>query len=342
MLVGVNAVNLRAGCGGGEERYLRAVLDAMRSLQPHTLFVILTGPACHESFQSFARVLVEPPRSILGSKTSEYVRQAKQAGIDLLLTPLKDAPAPCPIPTVLLTMGLHGRRTPKQTKNFERTIVSASMLVAPSEFVRKQLAGLGAPLDRVVVAPYGIDPAFGEPQPSIVEEPYLLAVGDTRPFKNIDRLQHLFHHLEVQLPHPLVVAGRPCESEPGDWGPRVIRFDYCPASYLAALYQHCDAFVHPNHDDGVAVTVLEAMRCGAPVVAWRAGAIPEYAGDIPIYPNADTVTAWAAAVRQAIDKTDPHREKRLKVGRQLAAEHTWEKTAWKLLTAFKHVKPPIK
>ncbi|HUW60355.1 MAG TPA: glycosyltransferase [Candidatus Bathyarchaeia archaeon] len=342
MLIGVNAVNLRAGWGGGEERYLRAVLGTMRSLQPHTSFVIFTGPACHESFQPFDRVLVEPTRSILGSKTAEFARQAKPAGIDLLLTPLADAPAPCPIPTVLLTMGLHGRRTPKQTKNIERAILGAAMTVAPSEFVRKQLAGLGAPLDRVVVAPYGIDPAFGEPQPGIVEEPYLLAVGDTRPFKSIDRLQHLFHHIEGQLPHLLVVAGRPCEAEPGDWGPRVIRFDYCPASYLAALYQHCDAFVHPNHDDGVAVTVLEAMRCSTPVVAWRAAAVPEYAGDIPVYPNADTVTAWAAAVRQAMDKTDPHREKRLKVGRQLAAEHTWEKTAWKLLTAFKHAKPPVK
>lgn len=342
MLVGVNAANLRAGWGGGAERYLRHALEAMRSLQPHTSFIVFTGPDCHESFEGIDRVLVEPARSLLGSKSGDLVRQARQARIDLLLSPLDDAPGPCPVPTVLLTMGLRGRHDAKQNKAFERTIQSAAMLVAPSEYVRKQLAGLGAPLDRVVVAPYGIDPVFGEPQPAIVEEPYLLSVGDTRPFKNIDRLQHLYHHLEAQLPHALVIAGRPCEAEPADWGARVIRFDYCPAPYLAALYQHCDAFIHPNHDDGVAVTVLEAMRAGSPAVAWKSGAVSEYAGDIPVYPNADTVTAWAAAVRQAMDKADPHREKRLKVGRQLAADHTWEKTAWKLLTAFKHVRPPAK
>jgi glycosyltransferase involved in cell wall biosynthesis len=336
MLVGVNAVNLRAGSGGGQERYLRAALETMRAVQPHTTFVVFTGPECHDSFRSFDRVLVEPTRSLLGSKAGELARPAKQAKIDLMFTPLEDAPAPCPVPTVLFTMGLHGRRAPKQTKALERIIQNATMIATPSEFVRKQVAGLGAPLDRVVVAPYGIDPAFGQSQPGIVEEPYLLAVGDTRPFKNIDRLQHLFRHIEAQLPHSLVVAGWPCEAEPEEWGPRVIRFDYCPASYLAALYQHCDAFVNPNHDDGAAVTVLEAMRCAVPVVAWKSGAIHEFAGDIPIYPNADTVTAWTAAIRQAIDKTDPHREKRIKVGRQLAADHTWEKTAWKLLAAFKH------
>jgi glycosyltransferase involved in cell wall biosynthesis len=83
--------------------------------------------------------------------------------------------------------------------------------------------------------------------------------------------------------------------------------------------------------------VLEAMRCGAPAVAWRAAAIPELAGDIPVYPNADTASAWAGAVRHALDKDDPHRDKRLKVGRQLAGELTWEKTAWKILAALKHL-----
>lgn len=336
MLVGVNAVDIRAGWSGGEERYLRAVLATMRALQPHTSFLIFTGPECHESFEPFDRVLIESSRSLLSSATAALAQQAKRAAIDLLLTPLHDAPASFPVPAVLLTMGLHGRPSPRQAKHLQRVIADAAAICAPSEFVRKQVADLGMPLDRVAIAPYGLDPAFSEPQARIVEEPYLLVVGDTRPFKNIDRLLHLFRHVESQLPHTFVVVGKPCESEPAEWGGRVVRFDYCPAQYLAALYQHCDAFLHTAHSDGTAVTVIEAMRSGAPVVAWRSGAIHEFAGDIPMYPNADTVSAWTATIRQALDKTEPQREKRLKVGRQLAAEHTWERAAWKILATLKH------
>lgn len=336
MLVGVNAVDVRAGWGGGEERYLRAVLAAMRALQPHTSFLIFTGPDCHDSFDPFDRVLVDSGRSLLSSRTAALAQHAKHAVVDLLLTPLHDAPASFPVPVVVLTMGLHGRPTQRETKQLQRVIGNVAAICAPSEFVRKQVAGLGMPLDRVAIAPYGLDPAFSEPQARIVEEPYLLVVGDTRPFKHIERLMHLFNHIESQLPHMCVVAGRPCESEPAEWGRRVVRFDYCPAQYLAALYQHCDAFIHTAHSDGTAATVIEAMRSGAPIVAWRSGAIHEFAGDIPMYPNADTVSAWTATIRQALDKTDPQREKRLKVGRQLAAEHTWERAAWKILAALKH------
>lgn len=337
MLVGVNAVHLRAGRGGGEERYLRTVLGAMASLQPHTSFLLFTGPECHDSFEPFDRLLIEPARGLLGSQHAEIARQAKKARVHGLLTPLDHAPPSFPVPVVLLTMGLHGRRPPRQAKQLQRLIERAAFTVAPSEHVRKQMAALGAALDRVVVAPFGLDPAFGRPQAAIVEKPYLLAVGDTRPFKSIDRLQHLFRNLRAQLPHALVVAGKPCDAEPPDWGDGVIRFDYCPPNYLAALYQHCDAVIHTAHNDGAAPVVLEAMRCRAPIVAWRSAAIPEFAGEIPVYPSADTSSAWAAAVRQALDTEDPHREKRLQVGRQLAGDHTWEKTAWKILAAFNHL-----
>jgi len=338
MLVGVNAVSLRAGWGGGEERYLRGALRAMASLQPHTSFVVFTGPDSHQSFEGCKRVFVEPARGLLASNHGELARQAKRVGVNMLLSPLEHAPASFPIPVVLLTMGLHGRRAPRQSKQLQRTIERAALTVAPSEYVRKQLTGLGAALDRVVVAPYGLDPVFERPRSAIVENPYLLAVGDTRAFKSIERLQHLFRNLRAQLPYALVVAGRPCEGEPAEWGSGVIRFEYCAPNYLASLYQHCDAVVHTSHNDGAAPVVLEAMRCGAPVVAWRAAAVAEFAGEIPFYPNADTSSAWAAAVRQALDTEDPHREKRLQVGRQLAGEHTWEKTAWKLLAAFNHLK----
>jgi hypothetical protein len=42
---------------------------------------------------------------------------------------------------------------------------------------------------------------------------------------------------------------------------------------LAAVYRACDALVHPFRGEGFAMTIIEAMACGLPVVTTGAGAV---------------------------------------------------------------------
>ncbi len=349
MLVGVNALGMSYDHSGGEQRFLKKVLATIQNLQSATRFVIFTNASNDAAFDDYDRIQIQRSRWFsIGSDTSAQLNPIiKQAGIDLLLSPIADAPAKSVIPTVLFGLDLHQyendyvehhRRAAAKLKHAKRVCAEAAVIIAPSEFTRKRhLALLDTPLNKIVVAPLGVDDVFAQSRPPIVECPYFLAVGATREFKNVPRLREAFTLLEKEFPHHLVVAGHPAEAEPAQWGPRVTRIDACPANYLASLYQNADVYIQPSLYEGSGVTVLEAMKAGVPIATSRNGGIEEVAGAVPFYFNPESVPSIVAAVRWAIEEKPEQRQNRLRVGRKLADEYTWERCAWKILSAFKSV-----
>jgi len=338
MRVGVNTLTIRPDHGGGIERYLRAVLAKMRGIQAETEFLIFTDPTNDDSFDGWER-------ACLRGGVTQLDAAVRRAGVDVLFSPLATAPAKSSAPTVLFALDLYDwearsvrqrRGMAAKLKAARKLCASAAALIAPSKFVQRTfLEVLGVPLNKVVVAPLGVDEGFARPRACIVESPFLLTVGCTREFKNIPRLMEAFAQLHEEIPHNLVVVGRPAEAEPDDWGPRVVRIDRCPAETLAGLYQHCDVFIQPSLYEGSGVTVLEAMRAGAPVVTSRTGGIPEVAGDVPIFFNPESTHSLMAAIRRAIAEYPNERLNRTNSGRRCAAEYTWEACAWKTLSAFR-------
>jgi glycosyltransferase involved in cell wall biosynthesis len=319
----------------------------MREIQPGTQFVLFTDPSNHDALDGWDRECLESSSTfgIFGGIDAQLDRAARRRGIDVLFTSLWTAPARISVPTVLYALDLLGfekeylrerHRTPMPPKTAKRLCANAAAIVAPSEFIqRKYLELLEIPLNKVVVAPLGVDPVFGEPNACAAQQPFLLTVGTTREFRNIPRLREVFEWLKDEFPHNLVVVGRPGEAEPADWGERVMRIEYCATGHLAGLYQHCDVCVQASLYEGSGVTVLEAMRAGAAVATSRTGGIPEVAGDTPFYFNPESTSSIVAAVRWAIEEDAKQRLNRLKYGKQVAAEFTWEKCAWKTLSAFK-------
>ena len=58
---------------------------------------------------------------------------------------------------------------------------------------------------------------------------------------------------------------------------------HVPDAHLPGLYAGASAFVLPSWHEGFGLTCIEAMACGVPVVAARAGALPETCGDAARY-----------------------------------------------------------
>jgi glycosyltransferase involved in cell wall biosynthesis len=68
-----------------------------------------------------------------------------------------------------------------------------------------------------------------------------------------------------------------------------------PRGELAAEYNRCQAFCMPSVQEGFGIVLLEAMAAGKPIVAARAGAIPEVASYARLV-EPDNVEALAAAI----------------------------------------------
>ena len=95
---------------------------------------------------------------------------------------------------------------------------------------------------------------------------------------------------------------------------------------LPALYAGARAVVMPSRYEGFGLPCLEAMACGAPVVAASAGALPETVGDAALLVPPDDAEAFAdALVAAACDEAQ--RTQLVAAGRRRAAMFPWCATA---------------
>jgi glycosyltransferase involved in cell wall biosynthesis len=101
-------------------------------------------------------------------------------------------------------------------------------------------------------------------------------------------------------------------------------------SDLVALYRGAGAFAYVSSYEGIGIPPLEAMASGCPVVAARAGSIPEIVGDAALLVPPRDVDALTAALRRVLE--DPDEAARLAdAGRRVVAGLDWSSSASDLL-----------
>lgn len=121
---------------------------------------------------------------------------------------------------------------------------------------------------------------------------FLLYCGATDPRKNLCRLIEAYASLPLDLifKHKLVLIGPYTDEEivlikewmitfglPPEY---VIFLGYISDSQLANLYRSCYLFIFPSLHEGFGLPVLEAMNCGAPVIASNVTSLPELIGNL--------------------------------------------------------------
>jgi glycosyltransferase involved in cell wall biosynthesis len=136
-----------------------------------------------------------------------------------------------------------------------------------------------------------------------VEPPYFLFVGNPLPHKNVGGLLDAFAGLPPDLGQ-LVLAGISPAARAHIDGltaarglqGRVHPLAPMPAATLARLYQEAQAVVCPSLWEGFGLAALEAMACGAPVVAANRGGLPEVVGDAGLLVDPARVDALREAM----------------------------------------------
>jgi len=110
-----------------------------------------------------------------------------------------------------------------------------------------------------------------------------------------------------------------------------VRFSgYVDDENLPLWYNAATLLAFPSVYEGFGLPVVEAMACGAPVIAARSSSIPEAGGDAALYFNPNDVEELAAHITAVLDDDDlavSMRDSGLKQARRFSWQKAGEETA---------------
>jgi glycosyltransferase involved in cell wall biosynthesis len=304
---------------GGLRRYLEELLAALVDEAPGVAWtgVGVAAPSRVQLPRVSWRVVPGPQASLLRPvwETFSLPRALRSLHPDVFFSPWGAVPGGTPGPVVAtlhdLAFLVHPSTLPLRHRLYwtrlARRLHLADAVIAVSEATR-QAALARLPLDpsRVHVVPEAAAAAFTPARPAAVDEVrrrhalpgrFALAVGAFEPRKNLGTAVAATGLVARRLgaPLPLVVVSRE-EPGPVEGAPHARRLGPLPDGELAALMTAATAVLVPSLDEGFGLPLLEAMSCGAPVVAARAGALPEVAGGAALLVDSLDHDGWAEAL----------------------------------------------
>ena len=91
-------------------------------------------------------------------------------------------------------------------------------------------------------------------------------------------------------------------------GGKLIAPGYISEADLPVFYHHAAGYLFVSRSEGFGLPLLEAMAARTPIIAARAGSLPEIAGDAAIYVDPDDKDAVIQAMRRLLTEPELRRE----------------------------------
>lgn len=232
---------------------------------------------------------------------------------DVLWGPHGTLPLVGRIPTVatvhdLTSITMAGRHRLKTIASFNlfigRSLARATRIASVSSLVADEVSRGFAILRRdITIVPNGVDDFFS---PEGDRGDALLYVGTLEPRKGLSDLLEVWETLTPRP--PLILCGS------GGWKTSIAPREgltitgFVDRDHLRALYRQAAIFIYPSRYEGFGIPPLEAMACGAPVIATRTGAIPEYAGDAALLVDPGDRQSLRASIIRLLRDAELRRE----------------------------------
>ncbi len=360
MRIGINAALLAAGGGyrqTGVSRYIGELIDALQPQLGESDKLVMMG-------QAVPAIASRPSLRIAWEQTGLPLSGVAHR-IDVFHGPLNVLPLAMRTPKVVTIHDLAFLRYPEQLPKARRAYMIAATrlsarhadrIIAVSENTADDLAAWLGPLDdRVVLIPEAPSPRIAQMSGSSldafrkhagIDGPYILAVGTLEPRKNLDFFLRVFACVADRIPHRLVLVG------PEGWmtgpfhrtldeldlGDRVRLTGFVSDAELGGWYSAADVFVFPSIYEGFGLPAVEAMTCGAPILASDASCFPDVIGDAGLLLPPTDLEAWSEALVRIVTDRDLNREMRRRSSERGHA-FSWERTAAGTLAVYRELGP---
>ena len=358
MHIAVDASRVTLARRTGTERYALALLRALLALEsPHEFTLYFRDTPPPGLLPANSRVTY---RVIPFPRLWTHVRFAAALWVaqpDVTFVPAHTLPLAFPGPAVATVHDLGYHFFPEAHPGWPRRYLEwstrysarrAAIVLADSEATRRDLAAIyDIPAHRVRVVYPGVDAALApvaDPAELVrvrrrygLPERYLFFLGTLQPRKNIARLVQAYALSGVQQQDiGLVLAGARGWLYDPRWTagvPGVHETGYVDDADVAALYSGAVALVFPSLYEGFGFPVVEAMRCGTPVITSTTSSLPELAGKAALTADPLDVEALASAIRRVVGD-EKLRARMVEMGYAQAARFTWENAARLTLAAL--------
>lgn len=285
-------------------------------------------------------------------KVPRYLKKIKA---DVFLSPDGQCSLTTPVPQCLVVHDLGFLHYPEGYHKTHLTyykhytpkfIRKAKTLATVSQFSKDDIVRqYHTAAEKISVVYNGVKPIFAptsfEQQTGIKEKytggtEFFLYTGAIQPRKNIMHLLKAFSIFKrrMQSSLKLVLAGRLAWKNEEfltllktyKYKDDVVLTGYLPEEELARLMAAAYALVYPSHFEGFGVPVLEAMRCGVPVLTSKDSAMQEISEGAALYFDPQNVDDMAYKL-MFIYKQEGERNALIQKGKTIAAHYTWQRTA---------------
>jgi len=299
---------------GGNESYIRGLIEALSGYPGHDYIVYVTDREAEEAVHQLcpaARTRITGHQNALVRLGYALTRACARDKIDVLHTQYV-APVISP-PIVVMIHDLSFRHHPewftrKEKLRFEMTLPwtarRAKRILTVSEFSRQDIVrSLGVPGKKVIVTynrlnamfvPQSADRMAATLERLNIKRPYVLALGNLQPRKNLPLLIQAWQELRKNEPDftpRLVIVGKKAwlyddvlsTSGESSFAREITLTGFVADEDLPSVYSGAEFCVYPSLFEGFGLPPVEAMACGTPVITSNTTALPEVCGEAAEY-----------------------------------------------------------